>query len=60
MSEISLNENRAFLTPERLEGKTYEQYKVRRKAGNDFVKHTRTEMFWDSYYKVPYVKEISK
>lgn len=60
MEEINLNENRNFLTPERLEGETYEQYKVRRKAGNDFVKNTRTKMFWDSYYKVPYVKKRSK
>lgn len=47
--------SRTFLTPERLEGESYEDYKRRRKAGNDYVKHTRTKMFWDSYNNGTYV-----
>jgi hypothetical protein len=47
--------SRTFLAPERLEGESFDEYKARRKAGNDYVKHTRTKMFWDSYNQGTYV-----
>jgi hypothetical protein len=49
-----LQENRTFLQPKRIEDESYEDYMHRRKAGNDYVKNTRTKMFWDSYNKGTY------
>ena len=45
---------RTLLSPERLEGEIFEAYKVRRKAGNEYVKNTRTKMAWDSFSKGTY------
>jgi len=50
----SFTPSRTFLSPERLEEESFEDYKRRRKAGNAYVNQTRTKMFWDSYNQGTY------